>query len=361
MFYCNPDELVHRALRISAPPLLSSTWMKISSQCLTDAARKTRISSITCTLFDLFSKVLDIGSVPTRSFFEEMAAFATIGEEKEKLLELSSGEGTDLYWDYCVRERRNYVEILEDFKSVRPPLEKLLEHIPLVRPRHYSIASSPSEQGDCIDLCVAVVKRRTPYRRDVMGLCSGFLAGVRPGQSVFICIRKGILSSCKLRENMNSPAILIGPGTGVAPMRSFLREIATAHRDGAGQQNTLNLMLFFGCRKMSADYLYEKEWKTFDHSKGNQWLVVDCAFSQDQQTKDYVTHRIRNRGQELWGLLQSPDCCVLVSGSAKKMPDDVKLALKDVMKQYGGLDEAATERRLSDMMRSKHYVVEAWS
>ena len=293
-----------------------------------------------------------------------MAAFATIEEEKEKLLELSSGEGTDLYWDYCVRERRNYVEVLEDFRSVRPPLEKLLEHIPVVRPRLYSIASSPIEQENCIDLCVAIVKRRTPYRREVLGLCSGYLAGVQPGHSLSVCIRKGILSTCKLRENINSPAILVGPGTGVAPMRSFLREIVASRKGNDGlQPNALNLILFFGCRKKSTDYLYGEEWSAVDNwnSTGNNRLVVDTAFSQDQQAKEYVTHRIRSRGKEVWDLLQSQNCCVLVSGSAKKMPDDVKQALKDVLKQHGGLDDAAAERRLSDMMRSKHYVVEAWT
>lgn len=337
--------------------------MSISFQGSTDTARKTRISSTKCTLFDLFTKVLDVGAIPTRSFFEEMAAFATIGEEKEKLLELSSGEGTDLYWDYCVRERRNYVEVLEDFRSVRPPLAKLLEHIPVVRPRQYSIASSPLEQENCIDLCVAIVKRRTPYRREVLGLCSGYLAGIQSGQSVSIRIRKGILSACKLRENINNPAILVGPGTGVAPMRSFLREIAASQKVGDRQQNALNAMLFFGCRKKGADYLYGEEWKAVENSSstGSNRLVVDCAFSQDQQAKVYVTHRISSRGKEVWDLLQSQNCCVLVSGSAKKMPDDVKQALKDVLKQHGGLDDAVAERRLSDMMKSKHYVVEAWS
>ena len=141
------------------------------------------------------------------------------------MLELSSGPGTDLYWDYCVRERRNYVEVLEDFKSARPPLEKLLELIPVVRPRQYSIASSPSVQPDCIDLCVAVAQRKTPYKRTVLGLCSGYLAGLSPGDAVQVRLRNGLLSESRLSSSPGSPAILIGPGTGIAPMRAILGEI----------------------------------------------------------------------------------------------------------------------------------------
>lgn len=82
-------------------------------------------------------------------------------------------------------------------------------------------------------------------------------------------------------------------------------------------------VLFFGCRKRSADYLYGTEWDSINADKSSA-VQVHTAFSQDQPTKEYVTHKIRSAGRDVWTLLRRPDCCVWVSGSAKKMPLDVK-------------------------------------
>lgn len=91
---------------------------------------------------ELFTSVLNINAIPKRSFFSAMAAFASDIAERDKLLELSSGAGTDLYFDYCIKEKRNYIEVLEEFPSVSPSLNAILASIPVVQPRQYSIATS---------------------------------------------------------------------------------------------------------------------------------------------------------------------------------------------------------------------------
>jgi len=106
--------------------------------------RNSRISDIECTLASLLTSYLDICAIPQQSFFELLANISTNEEESDKLREISSSSGINLYFDYCVREKRNFVEILEDFKSARPCLCQLLEVIPIIRPRQYSIASSPN-------------------------------------------------------------------------------------------------------------------------------------------------------------------------------------------------------------------------
>lgn len=118
-------------------------------------ARRNRLEAVSCSLRELFSRVLDITAVPQRSFFEQLSLFAASEEEREKLLELSSSEGADLYYNYCLRERRGFIEVLSEFKSCTVPLERLPELIPPLRPRHYSIASSgrshcyPNEVHSC--------------------------------------------------------------------------------------------------------------------------------------------------------------------------------------------------------------------
>ena len=91
---------------------------------------------------ELFQKYIDILGTPRRYFFEQMSLFATDEEEKEKLIELCSPEGADLIHDYCTREKRTYLEIFDDFKTCNPPIEYLLDIIPRLQPRGFSIASS---------------------------------------------------------------------------------------------------------------------------------------------------------------------------------------------------------------------------
>lgn len=95
------------------------------------------------TVRDVFAKYLDILGTPRRSFFAKLSLFAADAEEREKLEELASAEGVDLLYDYCIREKKTYSEVLLDFRSARVPLAIVLQLIPRLRPRSYSISSSP--------------------------------------------------------------------------------------------------------------------------------------------------------------------------------------------------------------------------
>jgi sulfite reductase alpha subunit-like flavoprotein len=103
--------------------------------------RKTRVPNLTCTYHDLLTLYLDLAGRPKRSFFECIAPYAQSTEEREKLVELASPAGTDIFFEYCIRERRNFVEVLEDFSSLRVPLSTLISLLPAVQPRPYSVAT----------------------------------------------------------------------------------------------------------------------------------------------------------------------------------------------------------------------------
>ncbi len=172
IYYCNPDALVQRALArlVTSNPLSqhlnSTSLVSVTRDTAVHGVRRSRVHSLTCSVAELFGQVLDLGAVPKRSFFSTMAPHAASDEEREKLLELSRAEGTDLFFDYCVKEKRSYLDVLDEFRSVQPPLSALLSSVPVIQPRQYSIASSALSAPKSLDLCVAVVKYRTPYRRD---------------------------------------------------------------------------------------------------------------------------------------------------------------------------------------------------
>jgi sulfite reductase alpha subunit-like flavoprotein len=111
-------------------------------------------STLQCSLLELLKFVLDIQGVPKPSFFEVCAHYAADLVEQEKLLEMASAEGTDLYYDYCVQERRNFVEVLEEFRSVAIDLPRLCAIVPLLKPREFSLASStPATKNNVSCLC----------------------------------------------------------------------------------------------------------------------------------------------------------------------------------------------------------------
>ena len=307
---------------------------KLNIKCLPGhIKRKSRLGEVKmCTLGRLLSSFLDIGGLPQRGFFEGLALHTSNEEEKEKLSELSSAEGTDLYYDYCVREKRNYIEALEDFRSVRPCLSKLLELLPLLQPRHYSIANSGMVCQDEVHLCVAVASSKTPYGRVRVGVCSSYLSSLSPGDQVVLWIRSGSfkmpMKNPLSAGDDQTPLILVGPGTGVAPMRALLQERKAAHKNeelsGTPQLRTI---LFFGCRKRESDFFYSDE-ITNSTQNGNDEETKDpdvfispsatvvVAFSRDQVKKMYVTHKIEEHGASVWDLLQqvnalnicNPDC-----------------------------------------------------
>jgi len=348
----------------------------------------------TCTASTLIRRYLDINAVPKRALLEQLALLATNDEEQEKLFELSSPDGADLYHDYCYREKRSLVEILQDFPSARPSLPQLLTLLPRLRPRAFSIASSCHPYGPTphqLHLCVAVVTFRTPYRRQRRGLCSSYLASLPIGKKVPLWVRPG---SFTLPARPWSPLVMVGPGTGVAPFKAMVEERAAQRKQEQEQQQQQQQVgggveggrgqgqgppydwLFFGCRKEGVDFYYREELEGHAQGGGEEGeggreggLALVTAFSRDQEDgrKVYVTHRLKEQGAVLWRLLageggrEGGKASFFVAGSAKKMPTDVLESLKGVAVREGGLNEVEATKFLDGMVRARRYCVESWS
>lgn len=352
--------------------------------------RKSRLGNVSCTLLDLLTRYLDIAGSPRRTFFRLLSAHATKEEEREKLMELSSAEGFSLFHEYVVREKRNYLEVLVEFPSARPPLSWLLGMIPPLQPRHYSIASSPAEDPLKVGLCVAVEERVTPYGRRRQGLCSSYLANLQAGEEVIMWLRDGSFSD----PGPGTPVIMVGPGTGVAPMRAIFRErlvnqTRSRTTNTAAEAGLTDTLLFFGCRKKDKDYLYGQEWSslgspapeavtsfpehasvTEGRSEDDRDFVSDghsavtTAFSQDgpvELGKTYVMHKMKLHGGVIYRLLAEHGAHFYVAGSAQRMPSDVRKALRSLVQEHSQTSEEYAERFVKGLEKSGRYRVEAWS
>ncbi|XP_071820437.1 NADPH-dependent diflavin oxidoreductase 1-like isoform X2 [Apostichopus japonicus] len=303
-----------------------------------------------CSIKHLVTHYLDINGIPRRSFYELLSYHANNDLEKEKLLEFSSAEGQQDLYAYCNRPRRTTLEVLQDFPHVSStiPLQYLFDLIPPIQPRAFSIASSPKAHPGELHILMAVVKYQTKIVKPREGLCSNWLANItKEDKMVPIWTRKGTIS---FPQDPTIPVIMVGPGTGVAPFRSFINERSC--------ENVTANILFYGCRSKFKDFYCESEWATLTDSGK---LQVFPAFSRDQEEKIYVQHKMEEQRGLLWRLIQHQRAWFFVAGNAKQMPADVEAALTRILQSEGTMTREAAEKYLREMEKKKRLQMETWS
>ena len=322
------------------------------------------------TVGQLFARHLDVLGTPRRRFFGQLSLFTPDEEEREKLLEIASTEGSDLLHDYCKREKRTYVEVFADFPKVRVPLDRLIALIPPLQPRAFSIASSALAHPGRLQLCVGIVRFTTPWKRTRTGVCSSWIAALQPGAVVPLWVRPGLLHMPPEPDTLTKPMLMIGPGTGIAPMRAMMEERAVlrararaAQAQGAAPEDASllrdrNTLLYCGCRQESKDFLYGEQFRSSVES--DDLLTLRTAFSRDQVHKIYVTTRLMENAAEVWGVIAQGGY-VYISGSANRMPADVREIMETIAQEQGGMSAQDATKLFNQLERRGRYNVEAWS
>ncbi|WP_309400458.1 assimilatory sulfite reductase (NADPH) flavoprotein subunit [Cerasicoccus maritimus] len=210
-------------------------------------------------------------------------------------------------------------------------------------PRLYSIASSMKAHPDEVHLTVAAV-RYDAFGRKRKGVASTFLADrVAIGETLPVYTHHN--KNFKLPGSSDTPIIMVGPGTGVAPFRSFVEDRAA---DGAKGKN----WLFFGDQRFSYDFLYQLEWQ--DYLKDGILTKLNTAFSRDQPEKVYVQQRLVEEGKDVYAWLQE-GAHFYVCGDASRMAHDVNEALITIHEQHGGLSRDAAEAAVKQLQKDKRY------
>ncbi|HXS28624.1 MAG TPA: assimilatory sulfite reductase (NADPH) flavoprotein subunit [Steroidobacteraceae bacterium] len=215
--------------------------------------------------------------------------------------------------------------------------------LPPLAPRLYSIASSQRSTPDEVHLTVSIVQYES-FGRARRGVVSGTLADLTSEDAVLpIYLHRN--PAFRLPADPQTPIVMIGPGTGVAPFRAFLAERAEA---GAAGRN----WLFFGDRSFEHDFLYQAEW--LELRKRGLLTRMDVAFSRDQSSKVYVQHRMLEQGAELWRWIED-GAYVYVCGDAQHMAPDVHEALLKVVAEHGGLDEEGAAEHILGLQQQRRY------
>ncbi len=210
-------------------------------------------------------------------------------------------------------------------------------------PRLYSIASSQAEVESEVHITVGVVRYDIEGRVRTGG-ASGFLADrVEEEGEVRVFIEHN--DNFRLPANPETPVIMIGPGTGIAPFRSFMQQRAADEAPGKN-------WLFFGNPHFTEDFLYQVEWQRY--VKEGVLTRIDLAWSRDQKEKVYVQDKLREQGAELWRWIND-GAHIYVCGDANRMAKDVEQALLEVIAEFGGMDAETADEYLSELRVERRY------
>jgi sulfite reductase alpha subunit-like flavoprotein len=318
----------------------------------------------TITLRTLLTNHLDIMSIPRRSFFAHIAHFTDDTFHRDRLLEFTNPEYIDELYDYTTRPRRSILEVLQEFESVKIPWQRICSVIPAIRGRQFSIASAMtpstagSEEGTRVELLIAIVKYKTVIKKIREGVCTRYVSSLRPGQSITVTLQKGGLGVTK--KEMGKPVVMIGPGTGIAPMRALIYQREWWRQeaeDEAARQKHPKDLLFFGCRNAESDYFFKDEWESLQ-SQGVP-LDVFTAFSRDQVRSRTPSSMIAADGlaetKSIRPGPRSPAKCTYIRGARGFRWHSVPLRLfrKDATSGARGAHRRVPERRKYGTGRSR--------
>uniref|UniRef100_A0A914LIX6 NADPH--cytochrome P450 reductase n=1 Tax=Meloidogyne incognita TaxID=6306 RepID=A0A914LIX6_MELIC len=308
-----------------------------------------------CTYRTALTHYVDINSPVKSHVLKALADFCENNENKERLLLLStaSEEGLALYADYIVKERRSIVDILATFTDCKPPLDLLLEMLPRLQARYYSISSSPKSTNLKIAITALLIRHQIDENRVFKGVCTNYLCKLSEGHSVPIFIRK---STLRLPNKLLTPVVMIGPGTGFAPFRGFLHERLWQKKSGGKDIGEMHL--YFGCRHPEHDHIYREEMEEFITSGVLTELHV--AYSRLQDEKVYVQNKLWDNRERIWSLIKQ-GAAVYVCGDARNMARDVQNTMYKIFEQVGGLGIEEGQKLMKDMERQRLYQADVWS
>ncbi|MCE4953899.1 assimilatory sulfite reductase (NADPH) flavoprotein subunit [Staphylococcus haemolyticus] len=271
----------------------------------------------------------------TKPLFINAASFFENEELNEKV--------EDNEWVQSYIEGRDLIDLLNDFATTELQPENLYQLLRKLPPREYSISSSYEALPDEVHITVGAV-RYNSHGRDRSGVCSvQFAERIQPGDTVPIYLKRN--PNFKFPKEADTPVIMIGPGTGVAPFRAYMQE-----REEHGFKG--NTWLFFGDQHFTTDFLYQTEWQ--------EWLKdgvlgkMDVAFSRDTDEKVYVQHRIAEHSKEFNEWLQN-GASIYICGDEKHMAKDVHQAIRNVLVKEQNLSEEDAEAYLKQMKKDKRY------
>jgi sulfite reductase (NADPH) flavoprotein alpha-component len=266
----------------------------------------------------------------------------------EKVGQLTQSEGLRELLSYDTKVKayidgRDLLDLVRDFGSWGQTAQEFVSILRKMPARLYSISSSLAANPDEVHLTIGAV-RYEANGRERKGVCS-ILAAERleAGDTIPVYVQHN--DNFKLPKNPETPIIMVGPGTGVAPFRSFMQE---REEQGASGKS----WMFFGDQHFVTDFLYQTEWQKW--LKDGVLTKMNVAFSRDKKEKVYVQHRMLENSKELFEWLEE-GAVVYICGDEKHMAHDVHKTMIEIISKEGGMSLEEAGAYLADMQQQKRY------
>lgn len=304
-------------------------------------------------LRELLTSSVELQEPATRTQLKELAERTVCPPHKVEIEALMQGEET--YKREVLFKRLTMLDILEKYRACEMEFQRFLTLLPPLKPRYYSISSSPKQDAGRLSLTVAVVQ--APARSGIgeyAGIASNYLADLPEGTELSAFIRDPG-NGFTLPKDSTVPIVMVGPGTGLAPFRGFLQARQALQEQGVQLGEA---QLYFGCRSPETDFLYRDELESY----AAEGLVhLHTAFSRvEGQPKTYVQHRMAENTDEVIRLLDQGGI-FYVCGDGVQMAPDVEESLRRAYRDVHDADEAESVQWLDDLQERGRYVKDVWT
>lgn len=308
----------------------------------------------------LLTQRVDIRAIPKKTFLRALSEHCSDVEERRYLLTLCSRTSPRLYSERILKKNMSLLGVLEELApSCRPPLALLLDQLPPLPPRWYSATSSPEVDGtSSLHFAFSVVEGGLATTA-LASRCEAFTSNCSPAAVLVMPRQSDANSYFRPPSSLSQSYVMVGPGTGVAPFRGFLRErAAQLERVSVDIEKVGSTMLFFGCREAEKDYLYRED---LEHlSEMGVLGTLDVAFSRSGPSKIYVQDRIQALGAAVAEMVQDGGS-IFVCGDGGGMAVGVDKALTAVLSEHccDG-NEKDAKVMLKKMAAEHRYVRDIW-
>ncbi|KAK3882716.1 hypothetical protein Pcinc_012922 [Petrolisthes cinctipes] len=333
-------------------------------------------------LRNILESCVDIRAIPKKPLVRSLVEHTADPKERRRLQELVSKEGAGEYSQHVRGANLSLLDLLIIFSSCQPPITTLLEHLPRLLPRAYSIISSPLINQSCVTFACNIIEipriNSVTYSR--RGISTGWFSSLckdlcdaediaQPMGNLTLNAHRDIHAEIYKRSNQNfhlpkqaaTPIIMVGPGTGVAPFVGFLR-----HREKImainQEQKFGESWLFYGCRHRERDFIFKEELQRFEQKQILNHFIV--SFSREEEINlgsKYVQHNIVKHGNALANLLLNLQAIIYICGDAQNMAKDVFEAFVNVLDVHVDIPDFKPREYLAEMQLQRRYLQDIWS
>jgi len=327
----------------------------VTAECISDnvSERHRQAFAQRVTVRQIFTEMLDVFGRPTKSFCSDLARFASKSIEQQALRTLAAG-GDE--WKKVSESSFSFFDICKQFPSAKPPLDQIMSIFPLTKPRLYSVASSPFYAPGVIDLTIVINRWKAPATQAVVtGSCTRFIEHVPVGSRVAAAAVGGTF---KFSDDDKTPMVMVGLGTGIAPVRSFVQDKLYKKKKGI---EVGPMVIFYGCRREKEELFYKDEWAMF--KKEGVLTELQGAFQfdngMDPPKQVFVSDKMIENPALITDNLMQKGGYFYMCGPAVATPS-VQKALKQCVATHGGLGAEKAEAWFDELMSNGRYSEESY-